>query len=348
MAPGDGRPPYFGNAQFSVQQQFASRFMLEAAYVSVKGTHLGNNLISLNQLNSSYLPMGALLTQNITSTAAKASGIVAPYPGFTGSVAQALRPYPQYLNIIDLSDPNGNSTYNALQVKLVKRLSHGLTILGAYTWSKSLTDGNIAAGGGPSGQDFYNRRLEKSLSTFDQPQLCNISYTYELPFGYGKALVNRGLASKIVGGWQLTGIQQYQKGTPVQITVNNTLPIFNGAQRPNLKQGVEMTLNPTNPLGGRRFNTAAFTLPLSYTLGNASPTYNALRAPNSFNESFALIRRIQLREKITLTFRGEFFNILNRVVFSAPSGNLSSTSFGESFSQANTPRQGQVSLRLEF
>jgi hypothetical protein len=63
----------------------------------------------------------------------------------------ALRPYPQYLNIVNNSSPNGNSTYNALQVKLTKRLSHGLTMQGAYTWAKSLTDGSIAAGGGPAG-----------------------------------------------------------------------------------------------------------------------------------------------------------------------------------------------------
>jgi hypothetical protein len=98
-------------------------------------------------------PRGSLLTQSVSSPPAQAAGIRIPYAGFTGSVAQSLRPHPQFLNIVNNSNPNGNSTYNALQAKLTKRLSHGLTVQAAYTWAKTLTDGSIAAGGGPSGQD---------------------------------------------------------------------------------------------------------------------------------------------------------------------------------------------------
>ena len=119
----DGRPPYFQNYQFSVQQEFVAKTSLEAAYVGVKGTRLGNGLISINQVDPRYLSLGTLLTQSVTSAAAQAAGIKIPYAGFTGSVAQALRPYPQYLNIVNNSNPNGNSTYNALQVKLTKRLT---------------------------------------------------------------------------------------------------------------------------------------------------------------------------------------------------------------------------------
>ncbi len=345
---GDGRPPYFQNYQFSIQQQLASRLVVEAAYVGVKGTHLGNALVGLNQLNPSYLALGSLLTQNITSASAKTAGIVAPYAGFTGSVAQSLRPYPQFLNITDQADPNGNSTYNALQVKLSKRLSHGLTILGAYTRAKSLTDGSVMAGGGPSGADFYNRRLEKSFSTNDVPNVIALAYTYELPFGKGRKFLATGIAGKIIGGWQLAGIHQYQTGKPVQLTVSNTLPIFNGSLRANVVPGVDMTLVPVNPLSDPWFNKAAFTVPATYQLGNAARSYNDLRAPNMYNENVGLVRRIKVAEKVTLMFRGEFTNVLNRVVFGAPNGNASSTSFGRVGSQANTPRQGQVSFRADF
>ena len=128
----------------------------------VKGTHLGNGLISINQVDPKYLSLGSVLTQSVTSAAAVAAGIKVPYAGFTGSVAQALRPYPQYLKIANNSNPNGNSTYNALQVKLTKRLSHGLTIQGAYTWAKSITDGNIAAGGGPCGPGLLQSQAGES------------------------------------------------------------------------------------------------------------------------------------------------------------------------------------------
>ena len=171
MYPGDGRPPYFQNWNFNVQRELPGNILLDAAYVGVKGTRLGTDLINLNQVNSSYLSLGSLLTQSVTSPQAQAAGIPIPYAGFTGTVAQALRPYPQYLNIQDLANPNGNSTYNALQLKAQKRLSHGLTVIAAYTWARSLTDGEIAAGGGPRVRISIIARMIKRLTrtTFHRP-----------------------------------------------------------------------------------------------------------------------------------------------------------------------------------
>lgn len=345
---GDGRPPQFQNYQFSVQRELPGMMSVEAAYVGVKGTRLGNGLISINQVDPKYLSLGALLTQNVTSAAAVNAGIKAPYAGFNGSVAQSLRPYPQYLTINNNSNPNGNSTYHALQMKFTKRLSHGLSVLGAFTWAKSLTDGNIAAGGGPSGQDYYNRRLEKAISTNDVPQIFTVAYTYELPFGKGKRYAATGVAAAILGGWQLSGIQQYQVGKPVQLTANNSLPIFNGTLRPNLISGQALTVDHPNPLGDAWFNRAAFAVPASFQFGTAARSYTEMRASNFANESVGLMKRIILHEALTLTVRGEFFNTFNRVVFGAPVSNVSAANFGRVTSQSNSPRQGLVALRLDF
>ena len=345
----DARAPYFLNDQISIQQALPGQSSIEAAYVGVKGTRLGNSLINLNQVNPQYLALGSLLTQSVTSPAAIAAGIPLPYAGFTGSVAQALRPYPQYQTISNLSNPNGNSTYSALQVKYTKRLSRGLTVLSSFTWSKAISDGDISAGGGPSGEDYYNRSLEKAIADYDVPHILAVAYTYELPVGKGKALLHGGgAASAILGGWQVTGIQQYQNGTPVQLSVNNTLPIFNGVLRPNLNPGVPLTLSPANPVGNPWFNKAAFSIPGNFQLGNAARSYTQLRAPNSYNENFGLMRRIRMKERITLTLRAEFFNAFNRVVFGAPSSNVSASNFGFVSSQANSPRQGLMSVRIEF
>lgn len=345
----DARAPYFLNDQISVQQSLPGSSSIDIAYVGVKGTRLGTSLINLNQVNPQFLSLGSVLTQSITSAAAAQAGIGLPYPGFTGSVAQALRPYPQYQTISNNSNPNGNSTYHALQIKYTKRLSHGLTVLASYTKAKSISDGDISAGGGPSGQDYYNRKLEKTISDFDVPQIFAVAYTYQLPFGKGQTFLNNsGVAAQILGGWQLTGIQQYQNGTPVQLTVNNTLPIFNGTLRPNLNSGVPLTLNPTNPVGQPWFNPAAFSLPAAFQFGTSARSYTELRAPNSYNENFGLMRRIQFHEKVTFTIRAEFFNTLNRVVFGAPGSNRSSTAFGLVSSQANSPRQGLMSARFDF
>lgn len=345
----DGRPPYFQNFQFSVQQALPGQLFLEAAYVGVKGTRLGNGLMNINQVDPKYLSLGSLLTQSVTSAAAIAAGIKVPYAGFTGSVAQALRPYPQYQAITNNSNPNGNSTYHALQMKFTKRLSHGLSLQGAYTWAKSITDGNFAAGGGPSGQDFYNRQIEKTISSNDVPQIFVVAYTYELPFGKGQKLMNNNsTVAHVIGGWQLSGIQQYQVGKPVQLTANNTLPIFNGVLRPNLNAGVSLLQDHPNPLGDAWFNKAAFSAPAGNTFGTAARSYTGLRAPNFANESFGLMRRIKAGEKVTITLRGEFFNIFNRTVFGAPVSNWSAANFGRVTSQSNSPRQGLVALRLDF
>jgi hypothetical protein len=354
MYPGDGRPPYFLNWNFDVQRELPLNILLDVAYVGVKGTRLGTDLINLNQVNPSYLSLGSLLTQSVTSPQAQAAGIPIPYPGFTGTVAQALRPYPQYLNIQDLANPNGNSTYNALQIKAQKRLSHGLTIIAAYTWSKSISDGEIAAGGGPAGENFYNRINEKAISSDDVPQALAISYVYELPFGPGQRYLKKtGVVGKLVGGWTFTGIQQYQAGTPIVLSATDTLPIFNSAQRPNLVQGVSLMNNlsnfdPNNPNSDHYINVAAFGVPAAYTFGTAARSYTNLRNPTLLNENFGLIKRTAISDRVSLTLRAEFFNVFNRVVFGSPASNVSASNFGTISSQGNTPRQGQVALRLEF
>jgi hypothetical protein len=345
----DGRVPYVQNWSFGVQRELPSQIVLETVYAGNKGTRLGNGLISLNELNPSYLSLGSLLTQSVTSAAAVAAGIRVPYAGFSGSVAQALRPFPQYQGISDASDPSGNSTYESLQVSAQKRLSHGFTFTLAYTFSKILSDGDVQAGGGPSGQSFYNRRLEKAVSDVDVPQMFTASYVYQLPFGAGKRyLSTQPVVKTLVGGWSLTGIHQYNSGLPITLSATNTLPLFNGVLRPDAISGVAKEQTFNDPATDRYINPAAFAVPAPYRLGTAARAYTDLRTFRNLNESFGLTKRTYLNEHAVLIIRGEFFNAFNRVVFGTPQANISNSNFGKVTSQGNTPRQGQVALRLEF
>ncbi len=349
---GDGRPPYFQNWSFGLQRELLPSLTMEADYVGVKGTLLGTGLIRPNELSPQYLSLGNLLTSQVTSPQAQAAGIAIPYPGFTGSVAQALRPYPQYLDITSNTNPNGNSTYHSLQVKAEKRMTAGITGLVAYTWSKSISDGDIQAGGGPGGQTFYNRRLEKGISDTDVPQILAVSFLYELPFGPGKRFLNHGaVVGKIIGGWTFTAIHQYSSGVPVVLTANNTLPLFNSTLRPNAVSGVsQLASNPGtfDPNTERYINPAAFTVPAPFTFGTSARSYTDLRAPFNLNESWGAVKRTAITERVALEFRAEFFNVFNRVVFGAPSANISAANFGLISSQANAPRQGQMALKLQF
>ena len=341
---GDARPPYFQNWSLGVQRELPAHLLLEADYVGVKGTRLGSGLVRWNELDPRYLQLGNLLSRPVTSPEAQAAGIAAPYAGFTRSVSQALRPYPQYLNIGNNANPNGNSTYHALQAKVEKRFSKGLTFLGTYTWARSISDNNVQAGGGPAGQTTYNRRLEKALSTDDVPQILNLSALYELPFH------RRGALGKIVNGWTLTAIHQYSSGKPIVLTANNTLPLFNGALRPNVAAGANRRAAYDNfdPAVNRYINPSAFSAPAANTFGTAARSYADLRAFPNLNESWGAIKRTSLTERVTLTFRAEFFNVFNRVVLSAAAGNVSNSNFGQVSAQANSPRQGLMALKIEF
>src|SRR5581483_7438905 len=90
---------------------------------------------------ASYLSLGSLLYADINSPAAAAAGITPPYPGFTGTVAQALRPFPQFLTITEETQTPGHSSYNSLQIRAQKEYSNGVNFIVSYTWGKTITDG---------------------------------------------------------------------------------------------------------------------------------------------------------------------------------------------------------------
>ncbi len=187
------------------------------------------------------------------------TGHHSPFPGFEGlyggnaTLGQALRPFPMFTTdtlqnngqMEDEAEQNGVSTYHALQIQARKRFSQGLSFLVSYTWSKTLTDSeslfNEFSG---FTQDFYNRRAEKSYSLNDYPHNLVLSYQYELPFGPGKKFANAGgPLGKVIGGWMIAGVHQYQSGPP-QLIVAGGNPFWPYVEeksfmnRPNVVPGV--------------------------------------------------------------------------------------------------------------
>ena len=120
--------------------------------------------MNYNQVDSRYLSLGELLNRSIADPAVVAAGFSRPYPSFNGSLAQSLRPFPQYSGLGAANSANfGNMTYNSLQMKVEKQFSQGLFFLSSFTWSKTLTDSSSALSGffSTSARDSYNRKLEK-------------------------------------------------------------------------------------------------------------------------------------------------------------------------------------------
>ncbi len=199
------KEPQVENYNVGIQQQLWDGIVLDASYVGTQCHHMYTGALDPNQLSPKYLTLGNTLDAEIGSAAANAAGISAPYPGFIGTVAQALRPYPQYQTVTNLQGANGDETYNALQVRAQKTLSKGISMLVSYTKEKNISDVNTVNNNGA--QNYYNwNRTEKAVTSYDTPQVFVGSYTYDLPLGKGKLKVDNKLADGIIGGWTASGV----------------------------------------------------------------------------------------------------------------------------------------------
>ena len=129
-------------------------------------------------------------------------------------MAQALRPYPQYGQVNEQFPYNSNSNYNSLQVTVTKHLSKDLGFLGAYTFSKAIgyIDANGPGAYYTSVQDYFNRKLDRSITEFSTPHQFKLTWVYETPIGKGKRFDFGKTGNMLIGGWQIAGIHGYQSG----------------------------------------------------------------------------------------------------------------------------------------
>jgi hypothetical protein len=344
---------------FSLQRQLTNSLVLETSYNATIGTHLVAGLKNINQVQFSAIQQygATLLTSNINSPQAQAAGIRKPFASFNGSVAQALRPYPQYQDINTWSgygDKSGHSTYHALVLKLEKRYAAGLTTNISYVLSKLLTDADSYDADNRAA-DQYNRRLEKSIGQYDQTHSIKVSYVYELPFGRGKRWLTGGPASHIIGGWRVGGAHTYSSGYPLALTNGVNYNIFNGRSPATITtyEGWVNTKSDPNWKGGDRyFNAREGYAPLgiqsNVILGNATRYNPKAREPWIIEENFSVSKSFNFTESIRLDVRGEAFNALNHPRFNPGSTALNDPNFGIVNSTLNEPRRMQMGLKLYF
>jgi hypothetical protein len=352
---------------------------------------------------SAGLPLNEWVELPITDSRIAAAGILPPWPGFqtvmggAATAAQALRPWPQYGDVDNPFDPIGSVSYNGLLASLQKHYSQGLTALVSYTFSKTI--GDVDSNSGPYAaaqngifaggfqQDWYNQPSERSVTSSDVPHVLSISYTYELPFGHNKKWLNStGVSDKVVGGWSVSGIHQYQSGRPIHIEYDafgSNNPWFAAgdgyAFRANVVPGQPLKNPAYNPscsgpvqsTTGRNacqfyVNPAALAVPPGGTFGDAPNYFSALRLPRYYNEDLSVSKRTVLAGNLDLQFQANFFDAFNRVIFSnggnaqtfienAAPPNLdpatlasSNTIFGIMAAQQNGPRIIQFGLKFEF
>ncbi|MDQ2844511.1 MAG: hypothetical protein M3Y72_26380, partial [Acidobacteriota bacterium] len=359
-----GYAPRIYNWNFTVEKGLGKNTVLRASYQGQAGVGLLAGREILNQVNPQYLSLGNLLTSPIGSAGAQA-GVSKPWPGFpdSQSIAQALRPFPQYQQFqhgVD-ADTTGHMTYHGFNIGAEHRYSSGLWVSAYYTFSKLITNtegenpalGGFIGNGDVGTQNAYDRRADKSISNQDIPHHVVLAYTYELPVGKGKRFLGgaHGVTQAALGGWKLSAIQNYQTGYPLTVTSNRSTGLFSGTERANIVSGVPL-INPAwngDPKHAPYINPAAFTRPAPFTFGNSPRDIPWLRTPNELNEDVTLGKQFPLfGEGRYLEFKASAFNIGNRVRFGKPDTGVESATFGIVNSQANNPREVQLNLRLVF
>lgn len=356
-----GYAPKMADWNFTIEKGIGSNTVIRATYQGTSGISLLSNREILNQVDPSYLSLGNQLFSPVGQT----PNIAKPWAGFpdSRSVAQALRPYPQYTGFdhdVD-ADTTGHSTYHAVSLSAEHRYSAGLWFSASYTFSKLISNvqgenpalGGFIANGDTYTQNGYDRRADKAISDQDVPQHVVLAYSYELPVGKGRRYLSHAnaLAQGALGGWRISGIQNYQSGYPLRVNSNLDTGLFSGQERANMVGGQPL-MNPNyngDPNIAPYINPAAFVRPAPFTFGNSGANLPWLRSPALLEEDLTLAKEFPLfKEGQRLEFKASAFNIGNRVQFGGIDMTVEDNNFGRISSQANNPREIQLSLRAVF
>jgi hypothetical protein len=346
--------PRFQNYSVTYQRQLTSNMMLDVSYIGNRGSRLNHHYETLgtgaNMNDPRVLGLGVpLLQSNINSPLAQAAGITPPYPGFNDTVAQSLRPFPQYRFIQWRGVPTGESEYNALQLTLERRFSQGLQARFGYTYSRLSNNGAESAQGdnGVNGgiQDPSNP-LEWQRSGDDVPHVLLTGFTWEVPGPQS------GVAKYLLGGWNVSGVLRYEGGRPLTITMDNNLGglIFSTQKRPNKVSGADPVAasGDFDPFTDNYFNRGAWADPGALNFGNAPSADPEVRGFPNFSEDINFFKVFPLQGSTRLRFEAQFGNIFNRIIYCDPNTNWSSPAFGTVNVQCNTPRSVQLGFRVDF
>jgi hypothetical protein len=267
-----------------------------------------------------------ILTSIISSPNAGRFQNQVPYPGFptSSTVAQSLRPFPQFGALTTWWSPLGKTWYDSLQAKATKRFSRGLSVTSVFTWQKQLAMGSptaptVGSGGGPV-NDVFNRSQNKYLSQYDQPFLFNLSAAYTVPkFGRNKIL------SWFGRDWTTGAFLAYSSGMPIQApAANNALNnvLFRGTFADRVP-GVPVFTKDLNchcidPNKDFVLNPAAWTDPPAGQFGTSAAFYDDYRYQRRPVENLNLGRTFRIREGMTFNVRAEFTNAFNRTEIGNP------------------------------
>jgi hypothetical protein len=375
-APRKQYPTYIQLWNFTLEQEVNKDTTAQLGYVGSHGTHLpinyAYNICQQTAASTAQLPNPFNFVGPTTSPycPAAAATLIANTGGPTGCGGFSSPVY-CWLTVNPGWWGLSSSVYHSLQAQLNHRFSQGFSFLANFTWSKLIDDSSSDWGGFWSldvlGQDFYNRKAERSVSAGDVPRRLTLAPIVELPFGPGKRWLNSGATGNVLGGWRLSAIYTISAGTPFGIT-DNSYGFCNGAgvlsDRPiiignPLPAGFHQTV-------AQWFDTSAFdfsgtcpaaglvtfkpTPDVTKAFGNAPRYFSNIRNPGVDNFDFSVQKdfRIPVREQMRLTFSADFFNLPNHPEFAEPNADPTVGNFGQISRTALNSRTIQLGLHLYF
>ncbi len=370
---GVSRAPSSYMWSLSIQRELPRGLLMDVAYVA-NNMKNGTDRLELNALPEQYWKLGPLLDLPFSDPRVRAQGFGLPYPSFDPNqpLYQALRPFPQYQSVAENATNGTSSTYHAVMIKAQKRFAGGLSFLANYTASKFITDSQWAPGAfGAFPTIPNNRKLDKGLYRFDIPQRLVLSYSYDLPFGKGKKFLNKGRAADLaVGGWNITGIQQYQSGWPAAFagSFNTGIPTINS--RANRAAGVPTRSSIAcrdvefgNPAKNYIYNAGnaaqatrtgrplAFIPSGDYAIGTTPRIDPQARQCGRMDETLTIFKSFTIRESLRFRIGAEAFNLFNRHTWES-NGNgqpVTAPNFGEIIpTQPFGPRTVRLKFRMEW
>ena len=339
------RTPYAQHFNLTLQREFGRSMIVSVGYVGSRGT----KLVSLRDINQAIYIPGFDSTGRPISTPDGAN-VLGRRP------SQLLHLTPTPVGAVDYLGTSVSSVYHALQATFNKRLTHGLSMLGTYTWSKSIDDSSDPYGfTGDSGypQDSYDVKAERALSIFDVRHQMTFGCTYELPFH----------GTRWNEGWSLNGILSLRSGQPFTplLGFDSTVTGRNFV-RPNYVPGVftnkdgllylDRTL-PVDPVTG----VPLAIIPATGKVGNLGR--NTFIGPGYKGVDLSVVKQTRLKEKMSLQANLEIFNLFNTSNLALPERRLTDPYFGLASRTQDVaggvpgiggggPRGAQLALRLVY
>lgn len=338
----DRTAPRVFRAEFGVQRELPGRIGINANYMTTRWRGRPIDL-EINELPDALLARGAdFLYQSVPN----------PFYGVlpsnstlgrnrTINLDRLLRPYPQF-NSVQTNFNLGYAWYHGFNLNVSRRMQRGLFFQASYTVSKGMTATSYA-----NPDDRKINKLDRRLLDDDRPQRLVLNSIYELPFGRNKRFLNNGWRSKVLGGWQVSGISTFMSGRPVHFDNNRNYAVATG-ENARLPNGPYY-----DPTLGRWvwFNRRAFrvrrTNPVAELL-NVPRNLPNVRSDGINTIDMRLTRNFPFNERVRMQFIAETFNLTNRVQYRPPETDIRNVNFGTTASQANWPRSFQFSLRLQF